>query len=87
MGILQTKQAIRNEIYEKCASIVHTELRNKELMDYYTSGNNNNPKLTAELNEAIEKINKSIDSLETIYKDKLPNGDLILILNECKAII
>lgn len=87
MGILQTKQAVRNEIYEKCASIVHTELRNKELMDYYISGSSDNPKLTADLNDALFKINKSIDSLEVIYKDKLPDKDLQIILNECKTIL
>ncbi len=86
IGTLQTKQAVRNEIFEKCASIVNTEL-SSELLEYYNSGKNNNPKLNAELDQKINNIKSLMDSLIIVYKDKLPDDDLSLIIEECKSVL
>lgn len=87
IGILKTKQMLRNEIYEKSAKIVDEYIGNSgtastELKDAYNRDDN-----TEQVNELRECIKGQIDSLAVQYKGLLPDEQIKLALEECKAVV
>lgn len=79
IGMLRTKEILRNECFEKAA-----EIRNKildespEMMKQYNNGNE----------EISDKIRKSIENiLISTYANKIKKDDLDVIIIECKASI
>ncbi len=84
IGILKSKQIIRNEIYQKCAKIVDDYLSNinKNLRDEYTNGIENDDVL------GLKKcIRKDIDNLKDEYSKFLSKEQLDIIIAECKDVI
>ncbi len=87
MGILQTRQSIRNEIYERCAKIVDDYIgkngsASEDLKDSYNRGEN-----TEQVDEIIECIRNDMDNIKSDYVGKLESHQLNSIIEECKNIV
>jgi len=85
IGILKTKQLLRNEIYERCAKIVDKYIGasgtcSEELKQAY-----NKQEDTEQVAELIECIKKEIDGIHDDYQGLIDREQLTLILDECKA--
>jgi hypothetical protein len=87
VGVLKTKQAIRNEIYQKAAKIVDDFVgangsASQALKTAYSNNEN-----TEQVREMVECIKNKIDDMRTEYKPLMNDGQLISILEECKAVV
>jgi hypothetical protein len=87
IGILKSKQMIRNEIYERSAKIVDEYIGSNgsastELKDSYNRDEN-----SEQVKELKECIKGQIDSLANQYKGLLPDEQLQLAIEECKAVV
>ena len=87
VGVLKTKQVIRNEIYQKAAKIVDDFVgvngsASQALKESYSNNEN-----TEQVHEMIECIKNKIDDLKDEYKPLLHETHLIPILEECKAVV
>lgn len=87
IGILKTKQSLRNEIYDKSAKIVNDYFgdngsASKDLKQAYQKSEN-----TEQVNELIECIKGEIDELRDEYSGLLPSDQLALVIEECKSIV
>ena len=84
IGILKSKQLIKNEIYESCGKIINETLNKQQ---NYIINDYNNSKNTLEVQELKNNIFKSIDELKNNYKGKLLDIQLNNIINECKELV
>lgn len=87
MGVLKTKQAIRNEIYEKAAKVVDdyigtTGSASDILKKAYTNNED-----SEQVKELTETIKKEIDKISDDYNTILPKEQLTNVIEECKAMI
>jgi hypothetical protein len=83
VGILKTKQAVRNEIFQRSAKIVDDYIgengsASQALKEAYNKGEN-----TEQVKELSECIKKQITELKDEYKGLLPNDQLDLAITEC----
>jgi mevalonate kinase len=83
--VLKSKQAIRNEIYQKSAKIVDDYIgengsASQALKEAYNADDN-----TEQVKELIESMHKKIDELYFEYEPYLQKDQLLAILNECKS--
>ncbi len=86
-GLLKSKQAIRNEIYEKAAKIVDDFVgengsASQTLKESYAKNEN-----TEQVKELIECMRQKIDSLREEYSSYIHTQQLEPILEECKAVV
>ncbi len=87
MGILQTRQSLRNEIYERCSKIVDDYIgkngsASEDLKAAYNRGEN-----TEQVDEIIACIRSDMDNIKPDYKDKMSLQQLNSIIEECKNIV
>jgi len=87
IGILKSKQAIRNEIYERSAKIVNDHVgidgtASDQLKESYKRGDN-----CEQVKELTECMRQQIDELRNEYNNRLPHDQLNLIIEECKAVV
>ncbi len=87
VGVLKTKQVIRNEIYQKAAKIVDDFVgengsASQALKESYASNEN-----TEQVNEMVECMKNKIDDMKSEYAPILHETHLLPILEECKAVI
>jgi len=87
IGILKSKQSIKNEIYERCAKIVNDYIGDEGsvsdlLRESYIKGED-----TEQVKELKEHLKQEIDKLKEVYIDDIPEDQLDKILNECKDTI
>jgi hypothetical protein len=87
IGILKSKQAVRNEIYERGAKIVNDFIGqggtvSDELKDAY-----NKDEDSTQVNELKDTMRNQIDELRQTYTGQLPADQLDLVVEECKAVI
>ncbi len=87
IGVLKTKQAIRNEIYQRAAKIVDDYIgdngsASQALKDAYNKNEN-----TEQVKELIECIKKQISELKDEYKGLVPDDQLNLAITECQAVV
>ena len=82
-GVLKTKQALKNEIYEHSAKIVNDYLKDTsdELRIAYQKGEE-----TEQVKELSASIKADINAIAANYKH-LPDGDVSSVINECIAVI
>jgi len=87
IGVLNTKQALRNEIYELSAKIVDDYVgENGSASDELKTAYNNNEN-TEQVKELTDCMRKQIDQLRDKYQERLPDTQLNLIIEECKSIV
>lgn len=86
MGILRTKETIKNTIILKCASIVNKYMTSgvvpENVLEDYKSG-----AVTNEVSELKETIIKEIKELRDEYNGKLPQEQLDILIEECVSVI
>jgi hypothetical protein len=87
VGVLKSKQALRNEIYELSAKIVDDHVgtngtASEALKEAYRRNEN-----TEQVKEITEAMKKQIDDLRNNYSGKLSKEQLDLIIEECKAVV
>lgn len=87
MGVIRTKQALRNEIYDKAAKVVDNYIGEKgsvssDLKNAYNKGEN-----TAQVQELIECMIKDIEKIKEPYVGLLPEEQLNLLIEECKSVV
>lgn len=87
IGILRSKQAVRNEIYERCAKIVDECVgkegsASKQLREAYMADEQ-----TEQVDELKECMIKDINALREHYEELLPSHQLDLIFKECCSVI
>ena len=87
MGIIKNKQAIRNEVYERSAKIVDDIVGTNGSASSSLKEAYNNSENTEQVQEVVESIRKQIDDLYNVYSDRLPDAQLKLLLEECKAVV
>ena len=87
IGTIKSKQVLRNEIYQRCAKIVHDKLgpngsASDEVRNAYNSGRD-----IIGVKECIESIYKEMDNIKLDYKDLISDDIIQLYINECKNVI
>lgn len=87
IGVLKTKQALRNEIYERCAKIINDYIGehgtvSPELKDSYNKGED-----SEQVRELTEAMRKQIENLRAEYGGRLPKEQLDIVLDECVSIV
>lgn len=87
MGILKSKQAIRNEILQKCAKVVNDYVGKEGSASQALKDAYNNSENTEQVKELTETIKKQIDTVGQEYNTMLPKDQLELIVAECKAVV
>jgi hypothetical protein len=87
IGIIKNKQTLRNEVYESAAKIVDEFVgtngtASEQLKESYRK---------SEKSEQVEELQESmlakIDELYNKYSGLIPDEQLKLLINECKAVI
>lgn len=87
IGVMRTKQTIRNEIFERSAKIVNDLIgENGTASDMLKSAYLNNES-TEQVNELIECMKQQIEQLREDYKDLLPADQLDQIIAQCKETV
>ncbi len=87
IGILRTKQAIRNEILQKAAKIVDDYIgENGSVSNELKTAYNNNEE-TEQVLELILCIKSKINELYDEYKPYIDEEQLNILLEECKAVV
>lgn len=87
MGILKSKQMLRNEIYQKCAKIVDDYIGKNGSVSEQLKESYNNMENTEQVKELISCIHKEIDDIKIQYENLLEESQLKLIIEECKAVV
>jgi hypothetical protein len=87
IGILKTKEATRNEIYEKCAKITDKYLGEKSKTPKNIIDDYNNNKDTEEVKQLKNKISDDIMNVRHEFTGRLDERKLTDILQECKAAV
>lgn len=87
IGVLKTKQAIRNEIYQKSAKIVDDFVgengsASQALKESYAKNEN-----SEQVKELIECIKQKIDDMRTEYLPLMNPQQLDSVIEECKAVV
>lgn len=86
-GVLKSKEAIRNEIYQKAAKVVDDFIgtngsASEALKDAYRKSEE-----TEQVKELVETIHQQISNIKTEYAGLLPNEQLDVIVKECQAVV
>jgi hypothetical protein len=87
IGILKSKQYLRNEIYEKCAKIVDEYVGNNGSTSTELKRAYQKDEQSEQVKELKECIIKQIDNIKMDYINLLPEQQLNEIILECKAVI
>lgn len=87
LGLLKSKQVLRNEIYQKAAKIVDNYLGEKGTAAEETKKDYNEGKMTDAVIELIENIKKDIYNIKNDYSDLLTDNQLDVIIKECQNVI
>lgn len=87
VGVLKTKQAIRNEIYQKAAKIVDDFVgengsASQSLKESYAKNEN-----SEQVKELIECMKQKIDDMREEYKPYMNTQQLGAVIEECKAVV
>lgn len=86
-GVLKTKQAIINEIYQKAAKVVDDFVGpNGSASDILKESYNKNEN-TEQVKELVETMKGRIDLLKDEYAPLLDKNQLNITLEECKAVL
>ena len=87
IGTIKSKQVLRNEIYQRCAKIVHDKLGPSGSASDEVKNAYNNGRDIIGVKECIESIYKEMDNIKTDYKDLISDDIIQLYINECKNVL
>jgi hypothetical protein len=87
MGILKTKQALRNEILDRSAKIMDDFIGNNGSVSQALKEAYNNDENTEQVKELKECIKTKISELSNDYKGLIPETMLQSTINECTAVV
>lgn len=87
IGVLKTKQMLRNEIYERAAKVVESYIgesgsASAQLKEAYNTGVKD-----AQVQELIECVREQIGKIADDYKDLLDDAQLRATIEECKMVV
>jgi len=87
IGVLKSKQVIRNEIFDRAAKIISDYVGSNgvvsdSLKEAYMKNED-----TEQVKEIVEVMKTKIADLQNEYRDKLPPDQLNLIIQECQAVV
>ena len=87
IGILKSKQLLRNEIYERCAKIIDDYVGENGSVSKQLKESYNNSEDTEQVKELINCIHNDIDNLKSQYLGLMDDHQIDMILLECKSVI
>ncbi len=87
VGVLKTKQAIRNEIYQKAAKVVDDFVGENGSASQALKESYNKNENTEQVKELIECIRSKIDDMREEYRPLMNEQQLVTVLEECKAVV
>lgn len=87
IGILRSKQMIRNEIFERSAKIVDDFVGESGTASESLKSDFQKGETTEQVREITECMKQQIDSLRNEYSGLLPPQQLDIIIEECKAAV
>jgi len=87
LGVLKTKEAVRNEIYERSAKIVDDFVGENGSTSLLLKEAYNRSDETEQVKELAECIKSQIDALKLEYQGRLDDQNLHAIVEECKAVV
>jgi hypothetical protein len=86
-GVLKSKQAIRNEIYQKAAKVVDDYIGENGSASVALKEAYNKSENTEQVKELMETVKGQIEDIRGEYVKLLPHDQLTAILEECKAVV
>lgn len=86
-GILKSKQALRNEIYQKAAKIVDDYIGNNGSASEALKDSYRKSEETEQVKELVETIHSQIDLIASDYRNLIDDEQLKSIIQECKAVV
>jgi hypothetical protein len=87
IGVLKSKQSIRNEIYERAAKIVDDHVGSNGVASDALKEAYNRGEQTEQVKEVIEVMRSKMDELGVEYAGMLQPEQLRLTIEECKAVV
>ena len=87
IGVLRSKQAMRNEIYERAAKIVDNYVGKSGSVSDGLKLAYQNAEKTGQVEELIETMRREIGELSASYEGRLDDKQLALIISECQAVV
>lgn len=87
IGVLKSKQAIRNEIYQKSAKILNDYIGENGSVSEELKSAYNRDENTEQVAEMKEVIKKQIGDISLEYSNLLPKEQLKSIIEECQLVI
>jgi hypothetical protein len=87
VGIIKNKQTLRNEVYERAAKIVDDHVGSESTSSSILKDSYRNSENTEQVKELIECIKDRIDELYNEFRGLLPETQLRMLLEECKAVV
>jgi hypothetical protein len=87
IGILKSKQLIRNEIYERCAKIVDDFIGENGTASEMLKSSYQKGEKTEQVQELIACMQQQIENLRAEYTGLISEEQLSMILEECKQVL
>ena len=87
LGILKSKQVLRNEIYQKAAKIVDNYIGERGTVSADIKKDYNEGKLTNDVLNMIDSIKKDIYEIKKDYIELISDAHLDAIIHECQNVI
>jgi hypothetical protein len=87
LGVLKSKQVLRNEIYQKAAKIVDSYIGENGSVSADIKKEYNDGKMTNDVLNMIDNIKKDIYEIKKDYAELMNDTHLDTIINECQNVI
>jgi hypothetical protein len=87
MGIIKSKQVLRNEIYERAAKIVDDHVGQNGSVSDMLKNSYKKSENTEQVIELIECMKDQIEELRIQYKELISDELLNILIEECKSVI
>jgi len=87
IGVLKSRQILRNEIYERCAKIIDNYVGENGTVSIQLKEAYNNSEDTEQVKELINCIHNDMNGLKKQYADLIDEQHIDIILLECKSVV
>lgn len=86
-GVLKSKEAIRNEIYQKAAKVVDDFIGDNGSASEVLKESYRKSEETEQVKELVETIHSQIGNISREYKNLVPDDQLNCIIKECQSVV